>query len=208
MKNQEDYIRDLAEIRSMMERSSKFMSLSGWAGILAGIYALTGAYIAYVHLDFNPDQLVYDAKEAGSMFSDFTQLIALALLILLLAIGTAILLSMQKAHKRREKAWNATSKRLLIRMSVPLVAGGLLVLILLSKGLVGLLAPLTLLFYGLALYNASMFTYDEVKSLGIIQICLGLMSTYFISYGLFFWATGFGVVHIAYGIYMHLNYER
>jgi len=150
MKNQEDYIRDLAEIRSMMERSSKFMSLSGWAGILAGIYALTGAYIAYVHLGFNPDQLFYDDKEAGDVYADFTLLIALALVILLLAIGTAILLSTQKAQKRREKAWNATSKRLLMRMSVPLIVGGLLVLILFVKRIGGVACTfnLTVLRFG------------------------------------------------------------
>ena len=55
MKEKRDYIRDIAEIRSMMERSSKFLSLSGLAGIMAGIYALAGAWIAYHYLGFNPD---------------------------------------------------------------------------------------------------------------------------------------------------------
>jgi uncharacterized membrane protein len=136
------------------------------------------------------------------------KVIFLAIIILILAIGTAIFLSYKKANKRGEKLWNATAKRLLMNMAVPLVAGGLLILVLISKGLIGLIAPFTLIFYGLALYNASKFTYQEVKSLGLVQIGFGLISAYFVGYGLLFWALGFGLVHIIYGIYMHYRYER
>ena len=54
MKEEKDYIQDISEIRSMMERSSKFLSLSGLAGVMAGIYALVGAFVAYTVFDFNP----------------------------------------------------------------------------------------------------------------------------------------------------------
>ncbi|MEK6479842.1 hypothetical protein WJR50_20030 [Catalinimonas sp. 4WD22] len=208
MKKERDYIQDIADIRSMMERSSKFLSLSGWAGIMAGMYALVGAYIAYKVFHFNPDQIFENTSISAGSSTGLGMVIILALIILALAIGTAIVLSSKKAQKRNEKVWSATSKRLLTSMAVPLVAGGVLILILLSKGLIGLVAPLTLLFYGLALYNASKFTYDEVRSLGMIQIGLGLIGSHFTSYGLFLWAVGFGLVHIAYGIYMHINYER
>lgn len=208
MKAEQDYIRDLAEIRTMMERSSKFLSLSGWAGIMAGIYALGGAYIASEIFHFNPDEIFYRPIKSEGIYTALLKVIFLATIILILAIGTAVYLSYKKAEKRGEKIWNATSRRLLTSMAVPLVAGGILVLVLISKGLIGLIAPLTLLFYGLALYNASKFTYDEVKSLGMIQIGLGLLSAYFIGWGLLFWAVGFGLVHIGYGVYMHLRYER
>jgi uncharacterized membrane protein YidH (DUF202 family) len=195
-------------MRSMMERSSKFLSLSGLAGIMAGIYALAGAYIAYKIFYFNPDEIVYNTIRSGSVSSSLLQVILLAVLILVLALGTAIYLSYKKADKRGEKLWNPTARRLMINMAVPLVVGGLLILILISKGLIGLVAPFTLIFYGLALYNASKFTYEEVRSLGLIEIALGLVSSYFVGYGLLFWALGFGVVHIIYGIYMHYRYER
>jgi flagellar basal body-associated protein FliL len=203
-----DYIRDLAEIRSMMERSSKFLSLSGWAGIMAGIYALAGAYVAYTVFNFNPDKIVYPAIESGGLSTSLLNVLFLALVILVLAIGTAIFLSYKKAQKRGENIWHATSRRLLSNMAVPLATGGILILVLLSKGLVGLVIPCTLLFYGLALYNAGKFTYSEVRFLGLIQIGLGLISSYFIEYSLLFWAMGFGVVHIVYGIYIHFRYER
>lgn len=201
MKEEQDYIRDLAEIRSMMERSSKFLSLSGWAGVMAGIYALAGAWIATIVLDFNPDEIFYTSP-------GLSKVIFLALLVLALALVTAIYFSRNKADKRGEKAWNATSRRLLLSMAVPLLAGGILIVVLISKGLTGLAAPLTLLFYGLALYNAGKFTYDDVKFLGLIQVVLGLISSWFIEYGLLFWAIGFGIVHIIYGIYIHFRYER
>jgi len=207
MKEEQDYIRDIAEIRFMMERSSKFLMLSGWAGITAGIYALSGAYIAYKFFDFNPDEIVYSSP-SESLFSNLLKVIFLAIIILILATGTAIFLSYKKANKRGEKLWNATAKRLLINMAVPLIVGGFLILILISKGLIGLIVPFTLLFYGLALYNASKFTYDAVKILGLIEIGLGLISAYFIGYGLLFWALGFGLIHIIYGIYIHYRYER
>ncbi len=201
MKKEQDYIRDIAEIRSMMERSSRFLSLSGWAGIMAGIYALAGAFVAWKLLSFNPDSIVYTTDTSVS-------LLLLGVIVLALAIGTAIADSFQKAKKRGEKAWNITSKRLLASMAVPLVTGGILVVILVLKGLMGLVAPLTLIFYGLALHNAGRYTFKEIKFLGIAEIFLGLVSSYFIEYGLLFWAAGFGVVHIIYGAYMFYRYKR
>jgi hypothetical protein len=208
MKKEQDYIKDIADIRSMMERSSKFLSLSGWSGILAGIYALTGAFIAYHFYSFNPDEIFYETANSGSLSFNLPMVIFLAIIVLILAVGTAIFFSYRKADKKGEKIWNATSRRLLTHMAVPLFAGGILILILLSKGLIGLIAPLTLLFYGLAIYNASKFTFDEMKFLGLIQMGLGLIGIYFIEYGLLLWAIGFGVVHIVYGIYMNFRYER
>ncbi len=208
MSQEKDYIRDITEIRSMMERTSKFLSLSGWAGIMAGIYALTGVYVAYKLLYFNPDELVYTTVASGNWPPNLLKTIALALTILVLAIGTAVFLSYKKAYKRKEKLWNATSRRLLINMAVPLITGGLLIVALIAKGLIGLIAPLTLIFYGLALYNGGKFTYGAVRVLGLIEIGLGLIGVYFIGYGLLCWAIGFGLFHIIYGIYIHYRYER
>ena len=208
MKEEKDYIQDISEIRSMMERSSKFLSLSGLAGVMAGIYALVGAFVAYTVFDFNPDAIDYIIAEAGGSSANLTNVICVAIAILLLALSTVVFLSGRNAGKRGEKIWNSTTKRLMTNMAVPLVAGGLLILILIAKGLIGLIAPVSLIFYGMALFNASRHTLQEVKVLGIIQIGLGLISSYFVEYGLLIWALGFGVVNIIYGIYMHYKYER
>lgn len=208
MKEEQNYIRDIAEIRSMMERSSKFLSLSGWAGIMAGIYALIGAYVAYEIFHFNTDQILYSTTNPGNLSSDLIKVFFLAIIILLLAMGTAIFLSYKKADKRGEKLWNVTARQLLINLAVPLFTGGILILILISNGLIGFIAPFTLLFYGLALFNASKFTLEEVRILGLVEIGLGMIGAYFVEYALLLWAIGFGVVHIIYGVYMHYRYER
>ena len=202
MNEKPDYARDITEIRSMMERSTKFLSLSGLAGIMAGIYALAGVYVSYQVFDFNPTELTTGTD--GSLW----KIVALAVGVLVLALGTAIYLSWKKAVKSKEKFYNATTKRVISAMLVPLVTGGLLMLALFFKDLTGLLAPFSLIFYGLALYNTSKFTYEEVKTMGLIEIVLGLIGAYFVGYGLLCWALGFGVVHIVYGIYLHYKYER
>ncbi|WP_353182835.1 hypothetical protein [Parapedobacter lycopersici] len=208
MTQEKDYTRDLTAIRSMMERTSKFLSLSGWAGVMAGIYALAGVYIAYQYLGVRPDQLTYAATAPETWSITGTRLIALALTVLVLAIGTAVYLSYKKAGKRSEKLWNGTSRRLVLNMAVPLVTGGVLILILIAKGLTGLIVPFTLIFYGLALYSAGQFTYGAVRVLGLIEIGLGLISAYFVGLGLYCWAVGFGLFHIIYGIYIHYRYEQ
>ena len=208
MKEEQKYIRDIAEIRSMMERSSKFLSLSGLAGVMAGIYALAGAFIAYRTFSFNPVEVIDPTLDFENPPSALLKVVVLATIVLILAISTAIFLSQKKANKRGEKLWNHTSQQMLFHMAVPLVVGGLLILVFIAKGFIGFVAPMTLIFYGLALYNASKFTYPVVKSMGLIEVVLGLVSAYFVGYGLLFWAIGFGVVHIVYGIYMHYRYER
>ncbi len=205
MKKERDYIQDIAEIRSMMERSAKFLSLSGWAGIMAGIYALAGAFVAWKLLDFNPGEMAYIS---GSSMPQVKNLVLLAGLVLVLAIGTAVFDSYRKARSRNEKAWNATSRRLLTNMAVPLVTGGIVILLLIGKGMVVLVLPLTLIFYGLALFIAAKFTYTEIRILGLVEIVLGLIATWFTGYGLVLWAAGFGAAHIIYGLYMHYRYGQ
>lgn len=203
MKKEKDYVRDIAEIRSMMERSSKFLSLSGWAGIMAGIYALAGAAIALAIFEYEP---VLPGSTTG--FADYLEILQLGIAVLLLALGTAIYLSHQKARSRGEELWNPTAKRLISGVAMPLMAGGILILIMIAKGLGSLILPFSLLFYGLALWNASKYTYSEVGAAGIIEVGLGLLSCIWIKWALWFWAAGFGLVHIIYGIYMHYRYER
>ena len=204
MEKKQDHRRDLVEIRSMMERSSKFVWLSSWAGIMAGIYALAGAYIAWKVLNFSPDKILYTEGEMPNL----APIVLLALGVLVIAAISAIYFSYARARQRGEKAWNATVRRLLVNIMVPLIAGGLLILIMIAQGFIGFIAPFSLLFYGLALYNASKFTYQEVRVLGVAQILLGLTGSYFVAYGLLLWALGFGIVHIIYGIYIHYKYER
>jgi hypothetical protein len=208
---------DLASIRSLMERSSKFISLSGLSGILAGVYALIGAIADYNFLQqgianqlpFGGDTYASGGAEyIGISKSVVTSLILIALAVLVASIVTGILLSYRKAKTKGQPFWSKISKALLFHMATPLVAGGLLIIIFIVRGYFGIVAPASLVFYGLSLVSASNFTFNAVKSLGLCEIALGLISALYPGYGLYFWAIGFGVLHIIYGSVMYLKYDR
>ncbi len=199
------YLDDLNEIKNLMNRSSRFLSLSGLSGILAGVYALIGAFIARNLLNKQPViRTDYSAAVAPLMF----QLMIIALVVLVATLVTAFLLTRQKAIKNNEKIWDVTTKKLLISFLIPLVTGGVFGLNLLNQGFYGLVAPITLIFYGLSLINASKYTLDTVKYLGYSEIIVGLAATAYIGFGLYFWAVGFGLLHIIYGSFMHLKERR
>lgn len=197
MKQQKDYLSDIAAIRSMMERSSKFLSLSGWSGILAGSYAMAGSYIAGKLYGFQPEAYIYAHDNFNAK-----AVVLLAIIVLALAIATAIADSDIKARKRGETAWNGTSRRMLIAMAVPLITGAMLCIIFAINNLTGLILPATLIFYGLSLYIAGYYTYTIIRTLGLIQIALGVLAAWFIGASLLIWAAGFGILHILYGLYM------
>lgn len=202
--DKQKYLDDLHDIKHMMERSSRFISLSGISGILAGIFALIAAFFAYKTIYNKQDYLGYQ-NVLLNQETIFT-LMAIGSVTLVLSIGAGILFTTKKARKENQKLWDLQTRRLLINLSIPLVTGGILCLMLIFEGLIGLIAPLTLIFYGLALVNASKYTLSEIRSLGLIEILTGLLAILFIGYGLWFWAFGFGVLHIIYGIVMQRKY--
>jgi len=201
----EKYIKDLEEIKDIMNRSSKFISLSGMPGIFAGIFALGGSFAAY-KLVFSQEGMLSFSRASFSN-SDLRVFLIIAIITLLLSIGTAILFTSRETKNRNQKIWDQQTKRLLTNLAIPLVSGGLLCLILLSQSFLAFLFPLTMIFYGLALVNASKYSINELRSLGIFEIILGLFATYFIEYSLIFWAFGFGLLHIIYGIVMQIKYK-
>ncbi|GAB2986321.1 hypothetical protein GCM10027049_27020 [Mucilaginibacter puniceus] len=197
---------DLASIRSLMERSSKFVSLSGLSGILAGVYALIGAAAAYCIMDH--PSLNYSDVTFLQFLHALPYLIWIAIVVLITSVATSVILSYQKAKRNGQPIWGNTSKALLFHMAVPLLTGGLLILIFLYNGYFGTAAPAMLVFYGLALIGASNFTFTDIKYLGLCEIILGLIAACLPGYGLVFWAIGFGVLHIVYGSVMYLKYDK
>lgn len=203
--NNQAYLEDLKMIKEMMSRSTRFISLSGLSGVFAGSFALIGAFLACKTVYSNQDYLQF--RKAVITSETLTTLLVIATGTLVLSLVAGILLSRRKAKKNMVKPWNSQAKRMLINLFIPLFAGGILSLIFLFKGYIGMVAPLTLIFYGLGLVNASKYTLTEIRSLGIAEIILGLLAAQFIGYGLIFWALGFGILHIVYGIIMHLKYK-
>lgn len=194
----EKYVEDLKDIKDIMDRSSRFISLSGLSGISVGVFALIGAYLAYQTVYY--EQVYVDYKRVVIDRDSVLQLLAIAVGVIVLSFIFGIYFTTKKAKEKNQALWDRSTKLLLINFLIPLTTGGILCLMLLMKGYIGFVAPFTLIFYGLALVNASKYTLSQVKSLGILEIILGLIATNYIGYGLIFWAIGFGVLHVIYGL--------
>ncbi len=202
--SEEKHLENLQEIRSIMEKSTRFLSLSGLSGVVAGIAALIGAGVAYMRWT-NQYLNVYQEPNYEQLEMEF---ILIAAVVLVSAIGFAYFFTAKKARKAGEKIWNKTSKKILFNLSTPLIAGGFVSLMMIHFNLYGLVAPLILIFYGLACINASHQTVRDIFFLGLTCVLLGMLNFAFIGRGLLFWSLGFGVAHILYGTLMYFKYDR
>ncbi len=207
MKNEEQQLEALNDIRQMMKDSSKFLSLSGLSGVLAGVYALAGAYFGHSLINRkHSDQNAYEtASVTGQLVN---QILLICAIVLVLSILTALLFSYRKTKKLNQKLFDHTSKKVFWSMAVPLLCGGLFCLALLFNHTVGMVSPAMLLFYGMALLNTSKYTIAEIRYLAYLELALGVVAAFFPGHGLLFWSLGFGVLHIIYGTIMWNKYDR
>jgi len=204
MDSQNPSLDTLRDIRRIMERSSRFISLSGLSGLSAGIFALAGAYVAHSWIkEFNVD------TQGTERISDLKyKLILLALAVLIVALASSFYFTWNKARKNNLPIWDHTSKKLLINLIIPLATGGLFIIGLLYHNDWHFVAPAALVFYGLALVNASKYTLTDIRYVGLLEIILGIINIFYPAYSLYFWATGFGLLHIVYGLIMWWKYDK
>lgn len=206
MEDIKEHLKDISEIRAMMERNSKFLSLSGLSGVSAGVCALIGAAVAAAYMGITFEWLRQPIPLNRNDIYAFFGLDAG--LVVIFAVGLAAVFSRRMAKKKDLPLWNSTSKLLLINLLIPLVTGGAFCLILVWHESYPFIPAAMLLFYGMALLNASKFTLPEMRYLAITELVLGLICAVWVWYSLIFWALGFGVAHIAYGAWMYFKYER
>jgi hypothetical protein len=197
---------DLAHIRSMMERSSRFISLSGLSGVFAGLSALIGGLYVYAVLEKYGINY-FEAKDRTFSYDLVSELIFTMFLILVFALTFGIIFTVRKSKKYSLPIWTSATKNMLLNLAIPLTVGGVFSLALLYHEIYVLIAPVTLLFYGLALVNAEKYTFSDVKYLGYCQLILGCVSLFYLGYGLVFWIIGFGILHILYGLIMFKKYK-
>lgn len=197
---------DLAHIKEMMERSSRFISLSGLSGIGAGIVGLIAGFVA-MYWTSGSEMPIEKARMSVGAGILVQNLILLGIFALLLAIFFGCFFTIRKSRKLGLQIWTSTTKKVLIQLAIPLLVGGIFVLALLQYGLYGLIAGTTLIFYGLALINAEKYTFSDIKYLGLLEIALGCIALFWIGKGLIFWTIGFGILHIIYGVILHRKYK-
>jgi hypothetical protein len=208
MIEQNQHLEALQDIRQMMQKSSRFISLSGLSGIAAGIWALIGAYLAHRYIQ----EYYFGYSNSGYSGTAFQQLkirlFILAAAVLGFSLLSAFYFTWRKTKEDKVELWNHTSRQLTISLLIPLIAGGLFVLSMLQHNEWRFVVSSTLIFYGVALVHASRFTLSDIRYLGISEIIIGLIATQFIGWGLYFWALGFGIMHIIYGFIMWWKNER
>jgi hypothetical protein len=202
---------EVKDIKRLMERSSRFISLSGLSGIAAGVCALIGAWVGRNILKGHVGD--YNTRARGYFTDqDFEgikiKLAGVGAIIFVIAFLLSFYLTWRKAKKQNLPIWDYTSRRLFWNMVIPLVAGGLFIIGMLQYDEWRFVAPACLVFYGLALITASKYTLTDIRYLGYFEILLGVINMWWIGYGLYFWAMGFGVLHIIYGVIMWWKYER
>ncbi len=208
MDSNRQHLKNLTEIRSLMERSSSFISLSGLSGISAGIIGLIAAYILHIKLfrfmDYSKSPMISaQMREEFILFG-----ITVSAAVLIITFLAAIFFTARKAKKNGYPVWDGSAKRLVVNLFIPLVTGGVFCLILIYQYFDWLVLPSMLVFYGLALLNAGKFTLSEIKWLGVSEIALGLASMLFLNDAIYFWGAGFGLLNIIYGLVMYYKYEK
>ena len=204
----EQSLEALQDIKRMMERSSRFISLSGLSGVSAGVCALIGAWVAQGWIRGYARGMGTDPFPAETRDLFELKMFGLAVVVLAAALVSATIFTWRKAKRSGLPIMDHASKRLAINMAIPLIAGGFFVLGLLNDRGWNYVAPACFVFYGLALVNASKYTLTDIRYLGLLEIALGCTSMYFPHEGLYFWTAGFGILHIIYGLIMWWKYER
>ena len=205
MNDQTHHLDTLQDIKQMMERSSRFISLSGLSGIAAGICALVGAWLARGMIMEYTISSGAPSQDLSSLRSD---LVRVAIITFIAAFILAFIFTYLRSKKTNTPVWGTMARRVMINVAIPMIAGGLYLMALINEGVYGYIAPGCLIFYGLAILNASKYTLTEVRYLAYGLLLLGIINLSFIGYGIYFWALGFGVLHIIYGSIMWWKYER
>lgn len=204
MKKEENYLSELKEIRQMMEQSSRFLTLSGLAGVLIGLYALIGSFIMYQVLSEKAESVF--SVSLGSLNRSLT--VQIFSIILVLSLITIFYLTAKRVRRSGKKFWNPGTRLMVISLVIPLLTGGILIIVFVTQSMLHLLPALSLVFYGLALVNAAKFTRHEIFYMGLLQISLGIFASIVPNLGLLFWAFGFGLLHVIYGTVMYIRYEH
>jgi hypothetical protein len=210
MNQSDQHVEDIKVIRKIMEESSRFLSLSGLSGIMAGLIAIAGAIAAKVIIEkYSPSAEWYSAPfttdpEGRKML---VLLLADMAVVLILALAGAVVFSSRKARKSGLTVWTPVTRRMLTSLILPLLTGGLFIILTITSVPVYVTVASTMIFYGLAVVSAGKFTFGEIHWLGVLEIAAGLICLLFPAGALLIWAGGFGAIHIVYGLFMHLRYK-
>ena len=201
----------ISEMRDMMQQSSRFLSLSGLAGILVGCVAILGVGVAYYLLEMpfgSTGYLMYLEKALKSNEATLKNIIFICVTVLIISLLIGSLMSIRNAKRKGLSVVDNTTKRLVINMIIPLLVGGIFIVALLMHQSLSFILPSMLIFYGMALLNASKYSIEDIRYLGLIEMFLGLSAMFLLDQALIIWGFGFGILHMIYGVILYNKYEK
>jgi hypothetical protein len=215
MSEPNQHLDSIQDIKQLMQRSSRFISLSGLSGVAAGFCALIAAWVAHGKIASYRSHHFFEISIRGNGFSFYDgyhqleqELVVIAAITFVLAFSLAFIFTYLRSKKTGVPIWGYVARKVMFHVTIPMVAGAFLIWRLLDMGVYGLIAPASLIFYGLGLINASKYTFPEIRYLGFGQLVLGIINLWMTGEGLTFWAIGFGILHILYGFIMWWKNER
>jgi hypothetical protein len=178
----------LRYIRETMENAGEFTAVPGWGGVGIGVTALVAAFIAA-------------RQHAPRVWLEVWLVEAFV------AIAIAAPAAATKAHRANSALLSGPGRKFLLSFVPPLLVGGLLTYALAVVGLFYVLPALWLMLYGTAIVTGGAFSVRAVPLMGICLMALGAIAIFApANWNDGLMAAGFGVVHIAFGVWIARNY--
>jgi hypothetical protein len=178
----------LRYIRETMERAAEFTAVPGWGGVTMGLTALGAAVLA--------------ARQATPR-----AWLAVWLAEAFVAVAIAAPAAATKARRANSSLFSGPGRKFVLSFAPPIVVGGLLTWALFQLGAVSALPGVWLLLYGTAIVTGGAFSVRVVPIMGLCLMAVGAVALFApASWGNLFMAVGFGVVQIAFGLWIALRY--
>ncbi len=179
---------NLRYIRETMERASAFTAISGWGNVAIGLTALAAAFLASRQTVFK-SWLAFWITEA---------------MVSLLIAGWSM---DRKARALHMPLLSGPGRKVAFSLSPPIIAGGLLTIVLYRTGLTNSIPGVWLLLYGTGVVTGGMFSVPVVPIMGLCFMGLGAAALFApAAFADWFMAAGFGGLHIIFGVIVARRY--
>ena len=172
---------NLRYIRETMELATAFTGISGWGEIAIGVTALIASVIAAQQATFNSWLAVWIAEG----------------LISLLIAGWSM---DRKSRAIEMPLGSGPGRKAVFSLTPPLIAGGLLTIMLVKAGETSAIPGVWLLLYGTGVITGGMYSVKVVPIMGICLMALGALALFSPpAFANWFMAAGFGGLHLVFG---------
>jgi len=172
---------NLRYIRETMERATPFTGISGSGEIAIGATALLASVVA---------------AQQPSFKSWFAIWIAEGLISILIAGWSMD----RKARAVQMPLMSGPGRKVVFSLAPPIIAGGLLTIVLVRAGLTNAIPGVWLLLYGTGVITGGMFSVRAVPVMGLCFMALGALALFSSpTFANWFMAAGFGGLHLLFG---------